>query len=315
MTRGGTTTPEDARRDCIVIGGGPAGMTAAVYLARFRRSLVLLDAGESRAAWIPRSHNHPAFPHGITGEELLDRMRAQMARFGVERVADPATTVTRAGQGFRVATDRASWVAPAVILATGAVDRLPALEQARDHVRRGTIRQCPICDAFEVIDRRIVVLGSGRHAVEEALFLSTYSDDVTLAALDPGAGPDAGQRAALAQAGVEVLDTPVGRVSCDHGSVRLDLDSGGVRTFDVAYSGLGIVPRTDLVGGLSPRLSADGRLETDAHQETSVPGLYAAGDVVTGLNQIAVAMAQGEVAATAVHNAARRAEGRSLRGA
>jgi thioredoxin reductase (NADPH) len=86
-----------------------------------------------------------------------------------------------------------------------------------------------------------------------------------------------------------------------------------VLRFDIGYSGMGMIPQTDLVAALSPRRAADGRLETDAHQETSVPGLYAAGDVVTGLNQIAVAMAQGEIAATAVHNAARRAEGRSLR--
>ncbi len=309
----GSPPEAEEERDCIVVGGGPAGMTAAIYLARFRRSLVLLDAGESRAAWIPRSHNHPAFPQGITGVELLDRMRAQMARFGVERIAAPATALTREGDGFRVATDAAGWTAPAVILATGAVDRLPALERAREHVRQGTIRQCPICDAFEAIDRRIVVLGSGVHAVEEALFLRGYSGDVTLATLDPGGGPDDAQRAALERAGVAVLDVPVRGVSCDSGSVRLDLGPGGVRVFDVAYSGLGIVPQTDLVGGLSPRVSADGRLETGPRQETSIPGLYAAGDVVTGLNQIAVAMAQGEVAATAVHNAARRAEGRSLR--
>jgi thioredoxin reductase (NADPH) len=299
--------------DCIVIGGGPAGMTAAIYLARFRRSLVILDAGESRAEWIPRSHNHPAFPGGISGAELLDRMRAQMAGFGVERVAGRATHLSRESAGFRVEAERTAWTAPAVILATGAVDRLPAMEGARDHVRRGTIRQCPICDAYEVIGRRIVVLGSGRHAVEEALFLSTYSHDVTLAALGDDPGPEPDERLALGRAGVVVLGDHVRTVECDGGDVRLGLASGGVLRFEVAYSGMGMIPQTDLVAPLSPRRSADGRLETDAHQETSVPGLYAAGDVVTGLNQIAVAMAQGEIAATAVHNAARRAEGRSIR--
>jgi thioredoxin reductase (NADPH) len=288
-------------------------MTAAIYLARFRRRLVVLDAGESRAAWIPRSHNHPAFPNGVSGSELLDRMRAQMAGFGAERVAERATRTVREGAGFRVEAGRAAWTAPAVILATGAVDRLPAVEGALEHVRRGTIRQCPICDAYEVIGRRIVVLGAGRHAVEEALFLSAYSHDVTLAAPGEDPGPDPEARAALGQAGVAVLDAEVREVHCEDGDVRLDLAEGGILRFDVAYSGMGIVPQTDLVAALAPRRAADGRLETDAHQETSVPGLYAAGDVVTGLNQIAVAMAQGEIAATAVHNAARRAEGRSLR--
>ena len=80
-------------RDCIVLGGGPAGLTAAIYLARFRRSVLLLDSGESRAEWIPRSHNHPAFPDGIPGAELLDRMRRQMASFGAERQAVTATAL------------------------------------------------------------------------------------------------------------------------------------------------------------------------------------------------------------------------------
>jgi thioredoxin reductase (NADPH) len=303
----------EKRCDCIVIGGGPAGMTAAIYLARFRRSVVLLDADESRAKWIPRSHNHPAFPYGIAGTELLDRMRAQMAQFGVETVSARATWLGRAGDMFCVDAVRERWTAPAVILATGALDILPAMESAWEHVRRGTIRQCPICDAYEATDRRIAVLGSGRHAVEEALFLSRYSNDVTLATFGGDPAPDPQEWAALAEAGVALLDDAVREVRCEDGRVQLLLARGGFQDFDVAYSGLGIEPQTDLVEVLRPCVAEDGRIETDEHQETSVPGLYAAGDVVTGLNQIAVAMAQGEIAATAIHNAARRAEGRSLR--
>ena len=313
LAREDNPTIWDRRRDCIVIGGGPAGMTAAIYLARFRRSVILLDAGDSRAQWIPRSHNHPAFPKGISGAKLLDRMRSQMARFGVEAVSAHATLLERVDDEFRVDVGQVRCVAPAVILATGALDVLPPMDGVREHVRRGTIRQCPICDAYEAVDRRIAVLGSGRHAVEEALFLSRYPSDVTLAAFggEPATSPE--ERAALAEAGVALLDQAVREVRCENGNVRLLLVQGGFQQFDVAYSGMGIEPQTDLVKALRPRLAADGRIETDAHQETSVPGLYAAGDVVTGLNQIAVAMAQGEVAATAVHNAARRAEGRSLR--
>jgi thioredoxin reductase (NADPH) len=299
-------------RDCVVIGGGPAGMTAAIFLARFRRRCVLIDAGGSRAEWIPRSHNHPAFPDGISGVELLDRMRAQLERFGVERVTDRASRLDREGEGFRVRLGRDSYVAPTVILATGVVDVVPAIEGVYEHIRQGTIRQCPICDAYEAAGRRIVVLGSGRHAVEEALFVSAYSSDVTIAALGDDHRFDADERAALQRARVAVLEDPVRALTCENGEVRLDLGMGRSARFDVAYSGMGIAPQTDLVHGLDLRVGADGRIETDVHQQTSVPGLYAAGDVVTGLNQIAVATAQGEIAATAVHNAARRAEGRSL---
>lgn len=227
-----------AERDCIVLGGGPAGMTAAFYLARFRRRVILIDLGESRAQWIPRSHHHPAFPDGIPGPDLLDRMRRQMARFG-----------------------------------------------------------------------------AGRHAAEEPLFLRSYSPHVTLAAPAEGPLPDAGERRVLAQAGIALLDARVTAVRGEADAVRVDLDDGGSAGFDVACAGMGIAPRTGLADGLGLDLAADGRVVTDARQRTLLPGLCAAGDVVTGLNQIAVAMAQGEIAATAIHNAARRAEGLSLEGA
>lgn len=299
-------------RDCIVLGGGPAGLTAAIYLARFRRSVLLLDSGESRAEWIPRSHNHPAFPDGIPGPELLDRMRRQMARFGAERQAVTATALAPEPAGFRVEAGQRRWRARAVLLATGARDRVPPVTDLQRQMRLGLVRQCPICDAYEVRDRRILLIGAGRHAVEEALFLSTYSRDVTLAAPVEEPMPDAGQRRALARAGVALLAARVTALRGEDGAVRVALDDGGSARFDLAYAGMGIAPRTGLVATLGLALAPDGRVVTDAQQETSLAGLYAAGDVVTGLNQIAVAMAQGEIAATAIHNAARRAEGRSL---
>lgn len=300
------------RLDCIIIGGGIAGMTAAIYLARFRRRLVVIDAGESRAQWIPRSNNHPAFPNGIRGEELLERMRAQMERFHAPRIAVEATGLERLGSGFAVTAGRDRYEAPAVILATGALDRLPAMDGVLDHIRQGTLRQCPICDAYEATGRRILLLGAGRHAVEQALFLSAYSGDVTIARLCGDPAPDPQERAALQEAGVAVKDQPVRAIACSDGRVEIDLADGGRDCFDIGYLGLGIAPQTGLVAALDPRTGPDGRIVTDAHQQTDVPGLYAAGDVVTGLNQIAVAMAQGEIAATAIHNAARRAEGRSI---
>ena len=161
--------------------------------------------------------------------------------------------------------------------------------------------------------RRIVVIGAGPHAVEQALFLSTYSPHVTLAALRddppptyrPTRRPPPRRRIYPRHA--------LQSIACEDGAVTLDL---GRKSHRALRRGLRrprlSCPRPTSSVPLHPRLAADGRIVTDAHQETSVPGLWAAGDVVTGLNQIAVAMAQGEIAATAIHNAARRAEGRSV---
>lgn len=299
--------------DCCIIGGGPAGLTAAIFLARFRRSAVLLDGGESRASWIPRSHNHPAFPGGINGEDLLQRMRRQLAEFGEAPRPARAESARATDAGFAVETDAGQVLARSLILATGVRDNLPPLADAIAHVREGVIRQCPICDAYEVIDRRIAVIGTGRCAAGEALFLRGYTPDVTLVTLGEPLGLPEGDAARLAAAGIAVLTDPVHALAADpKDGVRVLLGNGQELRFDAAYAGLGVTPRTRIAAGLGVELTGDGRIVTDAQQRTSRPGVFAAGDAVTGLNQIAVAMAQAEIAATEIHNARRAEEGLTL---
>lgn len=298
--------------DCVIVGGGPAGLTAAIFLARFRRRFVLIDGGESRASWIPRSHNHPAFPQGINGEDLLDRMRRQVREYGGLRREGNATALSREPDGrWRVEAGNGSLVAPYVILATGVKDNLPPVEDAEGFVRRGLIRQCPICDGYEVMGKRIAVLGSRPDTAGEALFLRTYTDDLTLVTMGDPLDLGDEDRKRLDAAGIGVVEAPMRRLRCEADEVEVHLD-GEVLRFDAVYSGLGIEPRTELGRMIGARLTKDGRFVTGPHQRTSEPGIYAAGDAVTGLNQIAVAMAQAEIAAVDVHNELRKAEGRTL---
>ena len=132
----------DQPLDCIIVGGGPAGLTAAIFLARFKRRFLLIDGGDSRASWIPRSHNHPAFPGGINGEDLLARMRNQVEEFGGRRLSGTVTALTRDQDGLLgVESTDGTLLASHLILATGVRDRLPPLERAVKHVREGSIRQ------------------------------------------------------------------------------------------------------------------------------------------------------------------------------
>jgi thioredoxin reductase (NADPH) len=300
--------------DCIVIGGGPAGMTAALFLARFRRRTLVLDAGESRASWIPRSHNHPAFPDGINGEVLLARMRSQLDRFGARRLPGRVESLRRtAGGGFEAEQGGDRFRAPHVVLATGVRDRLPPVADAVHHVRTGTIRQCPICDAFEVIDRRLAVIGALKCSAGEAMFLRTYTPSVTVVTLaeTPEWSEEDARR--LAAAGVAVDEREVEAIVAEEGAgATIRFRSGDVLSVDSVYSGLGIEPRTQLARQVAVELDAEGRVRTSPRMETSVPGCFAAGDAVTGLNQIGVAMAQAEIAAVAIHNALREREGRCL---
>lgn len=299
--------------ECLVIGAGPAGLTAAIYLARFRRRFVLIDAGMPRAALIPRSHNHPAFPDGIRGPALLSRMRAQLARFGATQEPATVTALHRDGR-FLLAEGSAGPIrARGVILATGTRDTLPPMPDALAQIRAGMIRLCPVCDAWEARGQRLAVIGHAAGAAGEALFLRHYSDDITLVTLGerPALGPEALSRL---QAASIVIDTrPVRRiaVAADR-RVLFHLAEFGEIGFDTAYCGLGTQPQSRLAAQLGAERDSGGCVVTDAAQRTSVPMLWAAGDVVTGLNQIAVAMSQGEIAATGFHTQMRRAEGLTL---
>ena len=306
----------DAPLDCIIVGGGPGGLTAAIYLARFRRRFVLIDAGESRASWIPRSHNHPGFPDGINGIELLERMRAQLRQHASDVNVGTVTSLKCQSDGLFVAAyDGSAVTASHVILATGVIDVEPPLPNALDAVRRGLVRQCPICDGYEMTDRKLVVIGRDDQGLGEALFLRTYTSHITLVTLGRPLALSTENRKLMEEAGLRAIETPVTEIACERDRIaRLEFIDGSVLTFDAIYSALGIHPRADLAALLGVELHPDGRIVTDTHQRTSVEGCYAAGDIVTGLNQIGVAMAQGEIAAVDIHNRLRARDGLRLTG-
>lgn len=297
--------------DCAIIGGGPAGMTAAIYLGRFRRRVALIDKGESRAALIPRSHNHPGYPDGIRGRDLLDRMRRQVGKLGVVTISGEATDIGYSPDGrFRVVAGQ-TVMADHVILATGVRDRLPPVDDPLRHIREGLIRQCPVCDAYELIGQPVAVIGAGDSAAGEALFLSHYTPDITLLTLGKALEMSARVIAKLKKAGVRIVADKVSGWVFGPAGVEVHLETGQ-RRFAAVYSGLGTDPQNALARRLGVTLVQDARIGTDEHQQTTRKNVFAVGDVVTGLNQIAVAMAQAEVAASRIHTQLRLREGRCV---
>ncbi len=296
--------------DVLVVGAGPAGLTAATYLARFHRSVLVADGGDPRASWIPVSHNMPGFPAGITGDAILTRMREQAQEYGA--VVQPGRVDALRREGGNIVADLpdAPVTARAVLLATGVVDHHPPLPGVERAIERALVRICPICDGYEATGKAVAILGDSDMGAREAAFLRTYSDRVTLIHTGP---PNAlTERAALANLGIDVVETPIETVRLEGDRVTAFCWNGQDRAFDLIYSALGTTPNAALARSLGARLADDGRLEVDLHQRTSVPGLWAAGDVVRGLNQIAVATAEAAVASTDIHNALRRAEGLTL---
>jgi thioredoxin reductase (NADPH) len=283
---------EEHAWDAVIVGAGPAGLTAATYLARFRRRVLVLDGGPSRAEWIPESHNTPGFPRGIGGPELVDRMQRQAVEFGATVRPGLAEALETVPGGFRLTGPFGRARAATILLATGVADRLPPIPGLADAIREGRVRMCPICDGFEAIDRRIAVLAEGAFGEREAEFLRTYSSEVEVLLLGD-AGGVAGRRIALADLSVEGP------------SVRLRGPSP--REFDYLYLALGCAARSGLAVAAGARQDEHGKLIADGHQMTTVDGLYAAGDVVRGLNQISVGVGEAAIAATAIHNRLRGA--------
>ncbi|MDT9597575.1 NAD(P)/FAD-dependent oxidoreductase [Sphingosinicella rhizophila] len=290
--------------DCLVVGGGPAGLTAAIYLARFHLSLKLVDAGKSRAGLIPRTLNHAGFPDGISGKALIERMTRQARKFGASIVTAKVTRLDRLDHGFRVEWGQGAVTARTVLLATGVTNRRPSMdpELHDEALARGLIRYCPICDGYEVTDRHVGVIGSDGHGVAEAVFLRGYTPHVTLIAPDAALRLGAEDQAKLDRCGIETIDGPCHAVAVEGDCILVET-ARGVRSFDSLYPALGSDSHTELAEQAGAKLSSEsGCILVDAHQRTSIPGLYAAGDVVIGLDQISHAMGEGGVAATTIRN-------------
>jgi thioredoxin reductase (NADPH) len=291
--------------DALIIGGGAAGLTAAVYLGRYQRRALILDGGGSRLQRIPCTRNVPGFPDGIEGPELLARMREHASRYGVptERVT-VERLVPLPGGGFRAEAGGRSWEGRFVILATGARDVEPEIDGIADAMKAGQVRYCPICDGYETQGQRVAVLGRAGHGLRESLFVSGFGNQVTWLAMATQEEVDPASLAQLRAAGVRIAESAPYRIECgvDGVGVRVELQSGQVLEFDTLYPALGLVHACGLATALGARARADGQLEVDAHQQTSVDGLYVAGDVAVDLNQIAVATGHAAIAATAIHN-------------
>jgi thioredoxin reductase (NADPH) len=290
--------------DCLVIGGGAAGLMAAVYLGRYRRNALVIDDGGSRVAMIPLSRNVLGFPEGIAGPRLLENMRQHAARFAVPVEAGRIGRLRRLDDGsFEATAGTRRLSARFVVLATGARDVEPDVAGLAPSLKSGQVRYCPVCDGYETQGHRVAVLGPETHGLREASFVAGFGNEVTWLSMGSLGKVAERELAGLRAAGVRIVDGPLRDIQCRPGhGVGVMMDDGQVLDFDVMYPALGLTHTSELATALGARAEDDGQLVVDGHYETTVPGLYAAGDVAVGLNQINVAAGQAAIAATAIHN-------------
>lgn len=298
--------------DCLVIGAGPAGLTASIYLLRYRLNIAIVDRGGSRATLIPRSHNYPGFPNGVPGHELLERLTQQVHRYGGEVLRGNVHALQRRSSGdFEAQTSVGEIVARKVLLATGIEDDQPQLPHLLQLIRKGHVRLCPVCDGFEVIGKNVYVLGPPKKAAAKALFLRSFTSRLTVLPV-PGEPLAREELDRLDLADIEYIEDHVSDVRADGETLYAVLAGGRELAMDVLYPALGCEVRSQLAVALGAECNELGYVKTDDHLRTRVSGLYAAGDVVNELNQICVATGHAAIAATDIYNTLRREERRSL---
>ncbi|WP_257386540.1 NAD(P)/FAD-dependent oxidoreductase [Tahibacter caeni] len=281
--------------DCLIVGGGPAGLTAATYLRRFHRRCIVVDAGQSRARWIAESNNCPGFPDGIRGRRLLERLHEQAAAFGVPVERGRVDGILREGDLFVASAGARQWRSHTVILASGITDQLPPYAWVDRAIAARALRLCAICDAYEATDAHIGVYGPFASIVPHARFLTTFSARISLLPTDEA---DETARQSARQDGLQVL--PRGELDFDGERLVHRSRSGEATRLDAVYACLGSNTAAALVTALGARAES-GEIEIDRCQMTAAGGVYAIGDVVSGLNQIAVAFGHAAIAASHIH--------------
>ena len=270
---------------------------AALYLARYRRRVRVVDGGESRAAWISCSRNTLGFSDGVNGRHLLQLMTTQARMHGAE-IMDGTVTNIRKDHTFHIdLADGTPLMASIVLLATGVEDVIPSGWDIKDAVANQVLRLCPVCDAFEATGLSVAVVGTGARSVEKARFLRRYTDRLTVYAQSPISDDDQDW---LMESGIELFDASV--LAIRFSSKKAIIEVNGRSTpFDVVYPAFGSKIRSELARMAGANCTEDQCIIVDKHQETSVSGLFAAGDVVEALDQISVASGHASIAAAKIN--------------
>jgi thioredoxin reductase len=296
--------------DVIVIGGGPAGLAAAMMLGRCRRSVLLIDAGRPRNASAMRLHGYLT-RDGVNPLRLLELGRREVERYGVQFLAGTVIAARQEEFGFRVTLeDGSSHESRKLLLATGMVDDLPAVPGFRPLYGR-SVHHCPYCDGWEWRDKALAVYGRGRGGARLALKLLTWSSDVVLCTDGPADLPSE-ERTTLRRQCVPLREEPVARLVGRGGRLkRIMFSEGPPLARDALFFATGQRQHSELARMLGCHFDHKGGVEVDSRERTGVPGLFLAGDASRDVQFAICAAAAGATAAVAINYDFLSEEGRN----
>lgn len=286
--------------DAVILGGGPAGLSAAIYLARFTRRVLVLDAGEGRSSFAQQNENYLGFPNGITTRALRDLGRQQAERFGAEFRDCRVERVESLPDGFRAHTTDGDFEAQTLLFATGVTDIWPDVPGLRDWIGR-QVFWCITCDGHRSVGKTLVCVGNTDEAAVTTMQFLLFTDHITLVADPDKARFSPERRDDLAAHGIPVVYArPQSLELSPDGSTVTALcsDDGSRLPFDMLFSLLGVRPNTQLAREMGLALDHDGYIEMDEEGYTSIPGVFAAGDLTRmHTQQVASAVHAGAEAA------------------
>ena len=290
--------------DCIVIGGGPGGLVSALYLGRFRRKVLLVDAGQSRAKWIPKIRNLIGYSKGLTGPQLLRRLKKQVQQYPVEFITGQAQ-IRRAPYGFEVQIGSQKFLTKSVILATGLIDAQPELENIPYLRSLGVLGYCPICDGYDHAESKVALLVKTKSCFRKVRFISALCPQLVVVPVKKLNFSSSVVKLAEKQ-NLQIAPATLKKMEYQESTQKLLVYLENIKKpikVDFAYVALGVEFDKSAVEHLKGRRrTQDGFIQTSSHQETSIPGLFAVGDCVNALAQVSVAIGQAALAATRIHH-------------
>jgi thioredoxin reductase (NADPH) len=267
--------------DCLIVGGGPAGLSAAVYMGRFLRKTLVLDAGEGRSSFEQVNENYLGFPDGVKVRELRDLGRRQAQRFGVEFEDCRVDRLERIDdhRHFRAHTSNGEFSSRTVILCTGVCDIWPDIPGIEEHVGK-TLFWCITCDGFRSFDKRLVLFGRNDDAATSALQFLNYTQKIFFVT-PPGKLDCSDEKVkAMEEHGIEMVGGVPKQVLGSPEKIEgVLLEDGRCLPADMMFSLLGCVPQNRLARDVGAECSPGGYVKVDEEGYTNVPGLFAAGDL------------------------------------
>lgn len=286
--------------DVIIIGGGPAGLNAAMLLGRSRRRVIVFDNGKPRNRWAVQMNGFLS-SDGMNPRDFLEKGRAELEKYGVEQLNATVKSATYTKGEFVVNDEHGKvYRSRKLLLATGLQDNLPELEGVKEMYGK-SIHHCPYCDGWESRDKAIAVYGPERYGIGQALAMKNWSDDVTLFT----DGTDS-----LTHADLELLERNEVKIEKDK-IMRLEgedgmlqyvvLNSGEKRPQEAMFFSLGTEQQSDLGEQLGCEFTSSGVIKTKKLQHSNIPGLFVAGDAARDMQLVIVAAAEGARAGVAIN--------------